>query len=446
MDREKVQKEALDALIKNEGGTVVLSTGTGKSKVAIDYIKYLKPNKVLITSPRTNLKENWKKEINKWLSENAGLYHENDDGIMRLLVNAIPSHNPKANPYEIHIVNIQTCYKWSETEVAKYDLIIMDEAHTIATEEYGNLARNATKMGIKKVGLTATPDDRKKDKIAFYIFHCPIVYRYLDSAKDGITNKRKYIIYEHALNNMFEVEVKAGKKRWYSGERKQYEYIQSQIEKGESMIREILEIDDPTEYVNYFGYARSWYWNAGNLIPLEKKNAGGIYMRAISARKDLLWSLNSTATLAKVIREHILSEYNGKVLIFSERTEQANKIAVHTVHSKNKDEVNEENIRKFDSGEIKVLGSCNSLTLGLNLNKPKYAIMESYNGSDVIFTQRAGRLSRLPVDDNAIVTFIVVKNTQSEVWFNRAVNFNDEDEVKVVDNILDYQEVLKKMH
>ena len=434
--RDKIQEEALNTLIKNNGGTLVISTGGGKSKVAIDYIKYLKPHKVLITSPRTNLKENWRKELIKWK-----FIPEVDNKISNVF-----KHLPSGDVYSINIENIQTCYKWSETEIAEYDLIIFDEVHTIATKEYGKLARKATKMGIKKVGLTATPDDKKKDKIAFYIFHCPIVYKYLDSAKDGITNKRKYIIYEYTLNNMFETEVKAGKKRWYSGEKKQYDYIKSQIKKGESLIRDILEIDDPTEYVNYFGYARSWYWNSNSFTPLEKKNAGGIYMRAITARKDLLWSLNSTASLAKTIREHILEKYDSKILIFSERTNQANKIATHVVHSKNKDEINEKNIKKFNSNEIKVLGSCNSLTLGLNLNKPKYAIMESYNGSDVIFKQRAGRTDRLPVTENAIVTFIVVKNTQSEVWFKRAVALTNEDEVKIVNNIADYQKVLKEMH
>ena len=66
MNREQVQSQALQALINNSGGTCVLSTGTGKSKVAIDYIKHSKSRNILITSPRTNLKENWRKELEKW--------------------------------------------------------------------------------------------------------------------------------------------------------------------------------------------------------------------------------------------------------------------------------------------------------------------------------------------------------------------------------------------
>lgn len=421
MTREEVQAEALSKLIQYNGGTVVLAPGTGKSKVAIDFAIYKNAKKVLITSPRTNLKDSWTEQLILWVTSK--------------------------NRFDCDLINIQTCYKWSKEEIIRrgYDLIIFDEIHTIVTEEYGELVKNAKRLDITSVGLTGTPDDRKPAKFAFYALYCPIIYRYLDSAKDGIINKRKYIVYHHELDDAYQIEVKTKTSSWKAGEKKQYDYIQSQVEKGENLIKDILEIPrDTEEYVNYFGYANSWYWQGtGNA---QQKLAGGTYMRAVTARKDLLWRLSSTATIAELMATYIIANYkDSKVLVFSERTEQASSISNYCVHSKQKDDVNAKILDDFNKGIIRQLGSCYSLTLGLNLNNAGYAIMESYNGSSVQFKQRSGRVDRLPVTDNAIVIFIVVNNTQSEKWFNESVKFSDDDIVKHVSNFDEFTTALKSL-
>ena len=428
MNREQVQSEALQALINNSGGTCVLSTGTGKSKVAIDYIKHSKSRNILITSPRTNLKENWRKELEKWSFQQ-----------MNNIGQFVDKNNEEYSPYII-IENIQTMYKWSKERLQLFDLIIADEVHTMTTPEYGQLLINAKELNITTIGLTGTPDDRKKDKFLFYQKYCPIVYRYLDSAKDGIVNKRKYIVFEYELDDIMQTTVTTKTKSWRVGEKKQYNYIQSQIDRGEELIRNILRVPKE-DYVNYFGYAKAWYFNKD--IAKEKKDAGGMYMRGITARQELLWNLNSTAQLANRLAFHIQDTFkDSKVLVFSARTEQAENISKYCVHSKNTDELNKERLNAFNLGTIKQLGSCYSLTLGLNLTHAEFAIMESYNGSDVQFKQKAGRLDRLGVDNNAIVTFIVVKNTQGEKWFNNSVTFDEDDEVRIVKSIKEFKEAL----
>ena len=110
MNREQVQSEALRALINNNGGTCVLSTGTGKSKVAIDYIKHSKSRNILITSPRTNLKENWRKELEKWGYKFA------------IHVNQIYfGKYSNKNSVKLSIENIQTCYKWTKEKLQECD-------------------------------------------------------------------------------------------------------------------------------------------------------------------------------------------------------------------------------------------------------------------------------------------------------------------------------------
>ena len=67
------------------------------------------------------------------------------------------------------------------------------------------------------------------------------------------------------------------------------------------------------------------------------------------------------------------------------------------------------------------------LTLGLNLKNAKYAIMESFNGSETSNSQKKGRLSRLESDEIASCIWIVPRNTQAETWLdNSLANVNSE--------------------
>lgn len=422
MKREEVQSLALNALLPN-GGTIALSTGTGKSKVAIDYILVKKPKRILITSPRTNLKETWRRELLKWL---------------------MPEYGADWNlTYRVTIENIQTCYKWSPDVVGEYDLIVADEIHTIVTEGYGQLLINAKKKNVTVIGLTATLDDRKSEKRNFYSAYCPIVYEFYDSAEQGFVNKRKYIIFEYTLTDLFKIEVGSKKKKWLTGEAKQYSYIQSQLKEAENRIREIVGAVEG-EYISYWAYADSWY--RGRTGDDEQQAIGRKYLSMITARMELLWNLNSTAELAKLIKADILKDGNSKVLIFSERTAQAEKISANSIHSKNTEDRNKSLMESFDLGSIRELTSCNSLTLGLNLKGANYAIMESFNSSSVNANQKLGRTDRLSPNDVAVVVYIVVKDTQSETWFYRSSKkMLTNAEAVVVNNMTDFRTELKKM-
>ena len=430
MTREEVQNLALNALLPS-GGTIALSTGTGKSKVAIDYILIKKPKKILITSPRTNLKENWRRELLKWL---------------------MPEYGADWNlVHRVTIENIQTCYKWSTETIKDYDLIIIDEIHVSVGDGYGQLLINAKKTGVKVIGLTATLDNKKSEKRLFYAAYCPIVYEFYDSADKGFVNKRKYIIFEYTLSDLFKVEVGGRNKKWFAGEAKQYDYIQSQLKEAEDEIRELVgaEIID---YVNYYAYADAWYRKKieseddDTIVKAKKRDAGRKYLSMVTARMELLWNLSSTAELSKLMKTEILKDLVSKVLIFSERTAQAEKISTYSIHSKNTKDRNQFLLESFDLGRIRELSSCNSLTLGLNLKGANFAIQESYNSSSVAANQKLGRTDRLSPDDVAIAIYIVVKETQSETWFYRSSKkmlLNAES--VIVNNLIDFRTTLKQM-
>ena len=397
--RDQIQTQALEAFKRapNNKGTICLSTGTGKSKIAIDFFKENpKIKTILITSPRTNLQENWRKELLKWgldqWNPNIWVYRRTEEDDEPFIFNII-------------IENIQTAYKWTEK---KFDLIVADEIHTMMTPEYSSLFANCKFTYL--MGLTATHDmTNKNDKEWFYSKICPVIYEYYDSADDGLINKTRFIIVNHELSDNDRIVIRTKKVVFEKGEHNHYEYLTERIKAGQKMM--LAQGSD-----DWFTDAAEWFWN-GRGTP-EQKRAAMMYLNSIKARKEFLLNLPSSARLAEKILGGILDNIpNSKVLIFSELTAQADKITPNTIHSNNNPKDNQILMDQFNEGVIRNLGSCRSLTLGLNLKGATHAIMESYIGSATQSKQKKGRLDRLASDDVAEMWIIRVTGTQSETWF-----------------------------
>lgn len=125
--RERIQSEAEHKLKENNyNGCIVLSPGTGKSKVAIDCIKQGNFKNILITSPRTNLKENWRNELKKW-----GIYKR-----CEYEVDNTEYDGQCGTRINITLENIQTVFRWSEKLLKQFDLIIVDK--TLSTLNFSN--------------------------------------------------------------------------------------------------------------------------------------------------------------------------------------------------------------------------------------------------------------------------------------------------------------------
>ena len=66
MTKEELQNKAVSLIQNNNIVALQWGTGIGKSKVAIDAIKLIKPLKVLLIVAETAHKNNWIEEFNKW--------------------------------------------------------------------------------------------------------------------------------------------------------------------------------------------------------------------------------------------------------------------------------------------------------------------------------------------------------------------------------------------
>jgi len=421
MNREQVQNEALNTLKLFSGiGSLIMDTGVGKSKVAIDFI-IDDPNiqTVLITSPRENLKANWYNEIILW-SNSVGIFAESD-----LEPNTIPFMMGDKIVL-VTFENIQTCYRW---ENRHFDMVIADEVHCCMTSEYSRIFLNNDFT--YKVGLTATSDIKgKPEKLELYNLYCPIIYTFLTAEEYGVVNKTKIIVVDHILNNVHKIHIKTKKHDFFLGEQERYSYICKEFRRGQSLMAS-------TGSTNYFEDADYWFWK-GNGTP-NQKEAARVYLKAVQNRKYFLLRLTSTKQIAIKLSEQLTQVNGNKVLVFSELTEQIDSICTHTVHSKHKNDINAQTLQRFNDGDIKVLGSCYSLTLGLNMKAVNIAIFESYLSSFTKAKQRRGRLNRLIADEEIATLYIIrLPNTQAETWFN---GFVDKDEIS---EVIKSEDILKE--
>lgn len=135
-NKDKIQKKALKALLDNGGsGLIALCTGGGKSKLAIDYCKYLikkKKTRFCLIVPTEKLRDNnWKEEFKQW------------------------------DAFDIYNTIDRYCYaSISKVKDEQYDLVILDEAHNITENNVSFFENNQI---ANTIALTATPpkDDIK---------------------------------------------------------------------------------------------------------------------------------------------------------------------------------------------------------------------------------------------------------------------------------------------
>lgn len=195
MSREKIQQEALSKWLIIRRGLLVLPTGTGKTKIAIDAIVETKHKKVLVIVPTEKLRDDtWPKELKKW-------------GWKK----------------KIEIV----CYaSIAKIKRRSFDLVIMDEAHRITENNKAFFKNNKIK---DILGLTAT---NPKDKYDLLKDICPLIYTVtLDEAIDAgaVADYEIEIVYLKLDDKDKYIQGGNAKNRFFTTEAGQYKFINQRI-------------------------------------------------------------------------------------------------------------------------------------------------------------------------------------------------------------------------
>lgn len=250
----------------------------------------------------------------------------------------------------------QTVCKWTDK---KFDLLLADEVDFAITPVYIRaILNNEFKYKLLLSGTLNLEKKKVLEKIA------PIVYRFQTVAAEdaGVINKSIYYIYNYKMN-------------------------ESECETYRKLTKKI-----------------------GILAAAGATFADDDYMFWIRKRKQFLNSLDSSYLNCRKIMNWLwIKNRNNRVVIFSELTPQADRLCKHSYHGKNE---KDDNLSKFQSGEIGAIAVVAKIKRGINLKEANVAIFEGFSGSSTEWEQRNGRMKRLSLSKVATIIFLVPWHTK----------------------------------
>jgi superfamily II DNA or RNA helicase len=301
-----------------------------------------------------------------YLCDNTRL-RDTDDGFPGELKKWAPPNFIKAFTLECY----QTVYKWVDRE---FDLVIGDEIDYALTPSYSKFFLNNKWKYIILASGTLTPEKKKVLQVI-----APIVFRLsmTDAEDKGIVNKTQYYVYNFKMTE---------------SESKTYDSLTRKIS---TLMSIEVGFDDPD----------MTFW--------------------LRKRKLFLNSLESSYLNCRKLMQHVYNENkNNRVVIFCELTSQANKVCKYSYHGRNEDE---DNLTKFQNGEINAIAVVAKVQRGINLIKTNWGIFESMSGSTTRFEQKGGRFKRLGIDEMAHIVFMVpwAKRTNKDINGNINVTWKE---------------------
>jgi len=207
ISREDIQYKALDKALEYERGTLAISMGVGKTRIALYHLEKLFDafTRVLVVVPKWSVKDSWINEINL-VGKQDLLQH----------------------------IEFTTYLSLNKKKANDYDTVYLDECHSLKESHEAFLSQFKGKI----LGLTGTPPrDKESEKGKLVQKYCPIKYIFeVDDATDSnILNDYKIIIHELELSKLPTLKKKNKKGGfWYTSERKDYNYATSRLQDAET--------------------------------------------------------------------------------------------------------------------------------------------------------------------------------------------------------------------
>lgn len=384
-------REEISALISsNDYQHVVLelSTGMGKTKMALEYMNKYNPETILIVIPRLVLIDNWKEEINKW-----GYTHLLD---------------------KITFSTYTSLHKHSDIN---WNIICYDEAHHLSDRcKTIDSVTNAE----HKMFLSAT---LKREHKRWINHNYPIAKFISVSLKEAIDNEvlpdPKIFLIPLTLDtaNSTEILVKKNKKTtltidcFYKDRWKYMKLYNCNIKCTPQQY--YTEISNDIEY-----------WKKQSMF---KKSFEFKWLKCCNDR--LKWLANQKITIVKTILKQ-LKDY--RVLTFCSSIEHTELLGKYCVNSKNKSSI--DNLRLFNEGKVKHITSVAMLDEGCNLAQCKVGLFAMLNSSDRMIFQRLGRILR---HKEPVIIIPYYKNTREEEIVSKMLENYNPELVKKITNLND---------
>lgn len=388
MTREEISQE-----VQELGGSnflLELSTGTGKTKIALDKLKSLYhagDRKVLIVVPRNVLKGSWNKEIDKWW---------------------------KGCPLDI----TYTTYVSLPKHAGKWWAVIYDECHHISERCQEIIPEIKAKYNIL---CSATV--KRTQKYVFNSLFSPLVTYskdLRDTIEDGILPDPTVYLIPLCLSNVPTETIIKGKgegtpvectwsKRWDTMKKVKNHPIHIRC----TELQYYMDLDSQISY-----------WKRRSKI---NKFAENRYLQLCGKRLKWL-SDKKIGYMFKILSK--LRDY--RTLTFCNNIDQTEMLGAYCINSKNKN--SGKYLEWFNMGKIDHITACDMLNEGANLKDCQVGIYANLNSSEIIIRQRTGRLLRHP---NPVIIIPYFMATRDEELVNKMKENYNPDLIKVIRNIDD---------
>lgn len=343
------RNDIYDRLVKKgaQNNLLILPTGYGKTKLAIDYAKFRQCHRVLVVVPKIVLIKNWEDELHKW--EYNG---------------------------EVVFSTYASIHKQGGNS---YDVVIWDEAHHITERVMEYIPTIITKNSIL---LSATVKRDKLWELKDIFQNLNVIKHSLkDAIDEEILPEPKILLVEMSLSIEEDTIVIRPKERNVV----KGQFIQLKRLKAANP-RSRIEISCTQLQKNMYYNNEIDFWKRRYMFTQQPflKNR---WLQIAGERLKWLSSLK-TPTVKKILS--YLSKY--RVLTFCSSIEQTKLLGENNISSENKN--SKEILAKFNSGEINHITSVNILAEGVNLVNCQIGIFAGLNSSDLLQQQKQGRILR----------------------------------------------------
>jgi superfamily II DNA or RNA helicase len=368
--RERVQDEAKQAVIRNNGGMIAMATGSGKSRVAVELAKhYFNPKNdhhAALLVPTEKLRdENWAEEFTKWEAQNVWKHTE------------------------------RLCYA-SASKVKGYDfpLAILDEGHNITELSSEFFINN----GVENIVLlTATPPIDPIKRQILSDLDIKLVYELtLDQAvRLGFVAPYKITV--------ITVPLDATTKNIPGGTKAK-----------------------PFMTTEAACYA---YWNKrvqGAMFDQTPQGKAKLKF-AILGRMQFIYKIPSKTAVVKYLLDKVIPK-EDRTIIFCGNIEQAEEVCPTYYHSKSGNQFYD----AFKAEKINRLSCVKAANEGHNFPGVDSGIIGQLNSKEKDLVQRIGRLIRFRPGHEAHLYIVVSESTQDEKWLEKAVENLNQSKINYV--------------
>jgi superfamily II DNA or RNA helicase len=365
------QRTALDAwLMADKRASVVLPTGSGKTKLAIAAIAALRTCTLCLVPTRILLQQ--------WIEQLRIVY----TGPVGCLGDG--SHEIR----DITVATFESAYRWMERIGDRFELLIIDEMH-----HFGVGCRDeALEMSIAdtRLGLTATPPSNESAITQLQNLIGPIVFNMsVDELVGSYLSKYRRIT--------LSLELSSAERLQYQRERAIFDEV----------YRSYRKIHPQTDWA-------SFVYTASQSIQGR---------RALNAWRKSRQLLSYTAAKSRMTSTLIDRHRDNRLLVFTADNSTAYRVSrQHLIMPITCDIGRKERVQaleKFSNGELRALVSSRVLNEGLDVPDADVAIIIGGTFGVREQTQRIGRVLRPRQGKQAIIYELVSRNTIEEFQARR---------------------------